>query len=108
MIDVFPTTMGLLNLPYLKNNLGIDLLEENRPYAIFNYDDRIGVIDEENLLVLRDNGQRYFYNYKDTSVQNIIEQHPELVKKMEDYAYSNMQVYQELLKKNKLFVKESK
>ena len=105
-MDVFPTTMGLLNLPYLKNNLGVDLLKENRPYAIFNYDDRIGVIDEEHLLVLRKSGERELFRYNDSTVQNIIEEEPEKVKEMTDYAYAHMQVYQELLKKNKLFARE--
>lgn len=31
-IDLFPTLMGLLNLPYTNNTLGIDLLKETRPY----------------------------------------------------------------------------
>lgn len=105
-MDVFPTTMGILNLPYLKNNLGVNLLTENRPFAIFNYDDRIGVIDEEYLLVLRKSGEQELFHYKDIEVKNIIKLHPERVKKMRDYAYANMQVYQELLKSKKLFVKE--
>ncbi len=104
-MDVFPTTMGILNLPYLKNNLGIDLLRENRPYAIFNYDDRIGVIDQEHLLVLRRSGEQELFKYKDSLVRNIIESEPKKVKDMMNYAYAHMQVYQELLKKNQLFKK---
>jgi len=29
-IDIFPTVMGLMNLPYTNNTMGIDLLKENK------------------------------------------------------------------------------
>ena len=46
-IDVFPTVRGLLNIPYENNSLGIDLLKEQRPYAVFSTDDKLGCISNE-------------------------------------------------------------
>lgn len=34
-IDIYPTIMGLLKLPYLNNTLGIDVLKNKRPYVFF-------------------------------------------------------------------------
>lgn len=45
-IDIYPTLMGLLNLEYINNGLGIDLLKEKRPYMVFCSDSYMGCIDD--------------------------------------------------------------
>lgn len=45
-IDTYPTIMGLINQPYKNNSLGIDLLNETRPYIYFTSDARMGCIND--------------------------------------------------------------
>jgi len=46
-IDVFPTIMGMLGLPYTNRSMGIDLFRESRPYAFFSADDKLGCINSD-------------------------------------------------------------
>lgn len=104
-IDVFPTIMGLLNLPYVNNTLGIDLLKEKRPYIYINGDDKIGVLDNEHLLILRKSAKNdaQLFRYKSLERINCISEYPDKAKKMEIYAKSNMQVFQYMLNNNLLY-----
>ncbi|MBK7523007.1 MAG: LTA synthase family protein [Saprospiraceae bacterium] len=100
-IDIFPTIMGLLQLPYTNNTLGINLLKEKRPYIYFSADDKYGVIDEEWFLMVNSEKKRSLYQYKTKSKNNFILDKPELAEKMDAYAKSNFQAYQFVLSNNK-------
>lgn len=104
-IDVFPTIMGLLNLPYVNNTLGIDLLKEKRPFIYINGDDKIGVLDNEHLLILRKSTENdgQLFRYKSLEKSNCISEYPKKAKKMEIYAKSNLQVFQYMLNNNLLY-----
>lgn len=99
-IDVFPSIMGLLNLPYENNTLGIDLFKQNRPYIYFNGDTRIGVMDKKYLYIYRKDGPESLHEY--FSKENIIEQNRAKADSMRDYAFANMQVADFLISKNKV------
>ncbi len=99
-IDIFPTTMGLLNLPYQNNTLGIDLLSEYRPYIYCNGDDKLGVLDSTWYLIANQDGFKGLYKYRTKDKQNYADQHPSVVDKMYNYGASNLQVYQDILLKN--------
>ena len=103
-IDVYPTLMNLLKLPYTNNTLGVDLLTESRAFIYFNADDKIGVIDEEHLLILRKEGPETMHLYQSRSVTNCLNENIEKAKKMKEYAYSNMQAAYYLMSKNKVGV----
>jgi len=96
-IDVFPSVMGLLRLPYAHETLGIDLFREERPYIFFNYDDKYGVIDDESLLIVKTDGSKGLYKYRSGDRKNYATEVPETVKKMQTYAESNLQSFQYLL-----------
>ena len=96
-IDVFPTTMGLLNLSYTNNTLGIDLLKEERPYIFFNGDDKYGIIDKKWLLIVRDDNTSKLYKYQTKDTKDHSKEHPEIVDKMKNYAVSNLQTYQYMM-----------
>ena len=100
-IDVFPSIMGLLNLPYTNNTLGINLFEENRPYIFFNGDDKYGVIDHEWLLVRRHDKSVSLYKYMDKDTHNYADENPEIVAAMKLYAESNLQAFQYVINTNK-------
>ncbi|MFY0643641.1 MAG: sulfatase-like hydrolase/transferase [Bacteroidia bacterium] len=105
-LDVFPTIMGLLNLPYLHNNLGIDLMKNERPYVLINDDDKVGIMDEEFLLIMKDETLSKLYKYKSRDREDHSSLYPEKVKEMEQYAKSQMQTYQALLNRSLTYEKE--
>jgi phosphoglycerol transferase MdoB-like AlkP superfamily enzyme len=103
-IDVFPTIMGILNQPYINNTLGIDLCRENRPFIFFNHEDKFGVIDQEHLLILKNDGSKSLYEYRNKDKRNYKEENQDLIREMEEYTFSNLQVFQYLMQNNTRFI----
>lgn len=96
-IDVFPTLMGLLNLPYMNNSLGIDLQTGTRPFAYFSNGTNIGVVDSTYYLMLSASGAEFLYRYQEGSTENHLQNHPDLVQRMKDYALPMLQTSQWLV-----------
>ncbi|MFZ1703026.1 MAG: sulfatase-like hydrolase/transferase [Saprospiraceae bacterium] len=96
-IDIFPTVMGILNLPYVNNTLGSDLLKTKRPYIYFSDDDQFGVIDHEWFLIIKKDGTHRLYKYQSKDKKDYTNEFPEIVLKMKEYGGANLQVYQHLL-----------
>jgi len=96
-IDIFPTIMGLLKIPYDNNTLGIDLLKEKRPYIYCNGDDKYGVFDRDWFLVVGTDQSKALYKYRDRDKTNYAGQFPAIVDSMDIYARSNLQTYQHIL-----------
>lgn len=46
-IDIWPSTLSLLGIPYENNSLGIDIFSEQRDFAFFVSDSHLGVCDGE-------------------------------------------------------------
>jgi phosphoglycerol transferase MdoB-like AlkP superfamily enzyme len=105
-MDVFPTIMGLLNLPYLNNTLGIDLLKESRPYTVINGDDKLGVIDNEFLLILKDGEKPKLFKYRNLDKTNYVDQLSDKAAEMEIYGKSTLQVYQDMMLNNQTYIKQ--
>lgn len=101
-MDVFPTIMGYLKLPYVNNTLGINLFEEKRPYVIFTTDDKFAVMDDQYLLILRDNKVNSLYHYQEKNVTDFILEEKDKAEEMKKYAESMLQVGRDLFKKRKL------
>jgi len=104
-IDIFPTIMGVLNIPYVNNTLGIDLLRETKPFTIINDDDKVAVLDNNYLMILNDRNEKKLYHYQDLDTKNYAKDFPEKVKAMDMYLRSNLQVFQSMINKNQLSVK---
>jgi len=97
-IDIFPTIMGLLNIEYQNNSLGIDLLVEKRQYAVFTSDDKLGCTDGQYLYCYNTlSGQEVLYDYK-AGNKNIKESHPEIFQNMREYASAMVQTTNYLYK----------
>jgi phosphoglycerol transferase MdoB-like AlkP superfamily enzyme len=106
-IDIFPTVMGLLNMDYENNSLGIDLMKETRPYAVFSSDDKLGCIDDNFLYCYNTlSKQEYLYDYKANNPQNVASVHSEAFDSMRVYASATVQVTNYLLKNQLLRKKE--
>ncbi len=74
-VDVYPTVMGFLKQSYINNTLGINLLEEQRTFAVINDDDKIGILDTIHLCIMKNQGQKAeLYNYRKKEKQNLYEQ----------------------------------
>jgi len=102
-IDVYPTIMSLLNLPFTNNTLGIDLTTENRPYIVINDDDKFGVLDTTHLLIVKKDQPPQLFNHKDKALNNSFDQNK--ASAMETYGKSNLQVFQWMLLNNKTKIK---
>jgi phosphoglycerol transferase MdoB-like AlkP superfamily enzyme len=103
-IDVYPTIMGILNLPFTNNSLGIDLKKETCPYIIINDDDKFGVLDTTHLLIIKKDEQPKLYNYQNNELTNSFKQNKDKATEMETYGKSNLQVFQWMLLNNKTSV----
>ncbi len=84
-IDVFPTVMGVLGLPYVNNTPGVDLLNFSRPFVFFSADDRRGCLSDSLFLIIRDNGVRALYHYRRAETANILSAYPGEAAEMENY-----------------------
>lgn len=96
-IDVAPTLLGMLNIPWTNTTMGIDIRQRVRPFMYFCADDRIGCIDGEHYFIHRADGHETLYAYADLSTKDLASELPEKEKTMRDYAYSMMQTTQWLV-----------
>ena len=97
-LDIFPTVMGIINQSYINNTMGIDLLNDSRPYAIINDDNKIGIVDQSYLCVMKNKGKELsLYNYKSTKNIDIINSNKAKATEMSDYAKSILQVTQDMI-----------
>lgn len=61
-VDIAPTLLGLLRIPYTQNNFGMNLLRERRPAAFYSADKTIAARSRTGLYVYNAEAQReYFY-----------------------------------------------
>ncbi len=105
-VDIFPTTMGLLQLPYVNNTFGIDLFREKRPFACAFADDKFAVLNTEYMYVSRENGVTSLYHYRSGDVKDHSATRPELTQEMKTYGESIFQAAQWLRKNGKTGVQE--
>lgn len=106
-IDVFPTIMRLLQLDYVNNSFGVDLLNESRDYAYFMGDDKYGVINDEWLFINKPSEQQTgLYKYREKDPKNYVLEQQEQSEDMRKYAESCWQSsdYQINMKKTKIFI----
>ncbi|MFV0418692.1 MAG: LTA synthase family protein [Dysgonomonas sp.] len=98
-IDIFPTVMGLLNIEYENNSLGIDLLKEKRPYAVFTTDEKLGCINEEYLYCYNTlSKQEVMYDYKKNNITNLATFNKHAFDSIRNYAAATVQATNYLLK----------
>jgi len=93
--------MGFLNQPYTNTTLGIDLNKETRPYIFFNSDDKFGVLNRELFLIVRNDGSSNLYKYQNNNKTDFIKVLKDEASQMNEYARSNLQVFQHILKRRK-------
>ena len=102
-IDIFPTTMGLLNISYTNNTPGINLLSEKRPFIYFCVDENTGCVSDEYYLIMRKNGEASLYRYRGRDTKNYLSEKQSLADSMETYAESNLQTIQQMILRRVLY-----
>ena len=95
--DVYPTIMGLLNHDYVNNTLGIDLIKDARPFVLINHDETMGIMNDEYFLIISKEGDKALYSYRNLDYTDYKNEQIQLVQDMEEYAFSNLQVFQHLI-----------
>jgi len=103
-IDVFPSVMGLLNQDYINNTLGINLFKETRPFIFFNHEDKFGIINDDYLMIMKQDGEKALYKYRLKDKTDYLPEQPGLAEEMEEYTLSNMQVFQYLMNNPTRFI----
>lgn len=59
-VDIAPTILGLLRLPYVRQHFGIDLLREQRPCIFYSADNTVAARDAKHLYVYNPDAERAF------------------------------------------------
>lgn len=96
-IDVGPTVLGLLNIPWTNTTMGIDIRRSVRPFMYFCADDRIGCIDSDHYFIHRADGRETLYAYADLGTHDLSRELPQKADSMRNYAFSMMQTTQWLV-----------
>jgi phosphoglycerol transferase MdoB-like AlkP superfamily enzyme len=101
-IDVFPTIMSLLRLPYVNNTMGIDLLSKQRPFIYFTADQKYGVISDSLFLIVSQNHEvEGLYRYRSGDTVNYFNRYKTVANEMKKYAEANFQVSQYVVSQRK-------
>jgi len=101
-VDVFPTVMNILRLPYVNNTMGIDLLTERRPFMYFSSDQKYGVIsDSLFLIVSKNNDIEGVYRYRIGDITNYAHTYEVVANEMKKYAEAHYQVSQFIVSQRK-------
>ena len=101
-VDVSPTLLGLLNISYLQNNFGVNLLEEERPCMFFTADNLIGARDSVNMFIYSPDSQQEFkYKLEEGKLHAATGTDEEAFRNLKDYCFSMLQSTESLVKEHK-------
>ena len=100
-VDVAPTLLGLLNINYLQNNFGVNLLEEERPCMFFTADNLIAARDTDKLFIYAPETQQEF-KYKFEGGQLHAAEGDANFHYLKEYCFSMLQSAEYLVRKNKI------
>ena len=98
-VDIYPTLMDVLDISFVNNTLGIDLLQYQRPMTFSSGDTEYCLFDDEWYMIGSKNKPSQLYRYKNLDMKNYAEEKPEIVEKMKNYGESNFQAFQYIYKK---------
>ena len=97
-VDIAPTLLGLLNISYVQNNFGIDLMKERRTMMFYTADNTVAARDSSCLYVYNPDADHEF-SYQ------LVNGKPEPVafsrqhQKLKDYCFPMLQATEHLVKK---------
>lgn len=99
-VDVAPTLLGLLNVSYMQNNFGVDLLKVERPCMFFTADNMIGARDADRLYIYSpDSEQEFTYKVEGDKLRSVTDEKE--FRHLKEYCFSMLQTTEYLIKENK-------
>jgi phosphoglycerol transferase MdoB-like AlkP superfamily enzyme len=102
-IDVMPTLLSFLKMPFKNTSMGIDLMKETRPYMYFTADSKIGCINNTYYHIdLLDEQKELLYQYKDLDRHSYCEEQRAKADSMKRYSYQMIKTANYIIK-NKLY-----
>jgi phosphoglycerol transferase MdoB-like AlkP superfamily enzyme len=102
-VDIFPTVMGILNLPYYNNSFGMDLGKEERKFVTSTYDSDVLTFSDNGIYINRVSQSGLFKIENDRILQP--DDNAALADSMQQYAKAIMQTKQWMLENRKMMVK---
>lgn len=100
-IDVAPTLLGLLNISYIQNNFGVDLLKEKRPCMFYTADNLIAARDSNRLYIYSpESKQEFYYRYQGKSIETA--SNDSIFARLKEYCFSMLQSTEYLVKQGKI------
>lgn len=99
-IDVAPTLLGLLNISYIQNNFGIDLLKEQRPCMFYTADNLIAARDTTHLYIYSPDNQQEF-RYEQSENELHFAESSQAFEQLKRYCFSMLQSTEYLVKEHK-------
>lgn len=99
-IDVAPTLLGLLNISYIQNNFGIDLLKEQRPCMFYTADNLIAARDTTHLYIYSPDNQQEF-RYEQAENELHFAESSQAFEQLKRYCFSMLQSTEYLVKEHK-------
>lgn len=99
-VDVAPTLLGLLNISYTQNNLGIDLLKEQRPCMFYTADNLIAARDTTHLYIYSPDNKQEF-RYEQTGSTLHVAEDNEAFQRLKNYCFSMLQSTEYLVMEHK-------
>lgn len=100
-IDVSPTLLGMLNVSYLQNNFGVDMLREERPCMFFTADNMIGARDADHLFIYVPDSQQEFRYKLEEGKLHAATADEDVFGRLKNYCFSMLQCTEYLVKENK-------
>ena len=98
-VDIYPTLMDFLNISFVNNTMGINLLRDKRPMVFSSGDTEYCVFDDDWYFIGSKNKPAQLFHYKDFDMKNYAEEKPETVERMSNYGESNFQSFLYVYKK---------
>jgi len=98
-IDIYPTIMGLLNISYKNESMGIDLLRERRPCMYFVSNNNLGCINQ-NYFYVRDieSDTDFLYDLHGAQPENLASALRDTLIPLKNYAVGMMIAAEEMTK----------
>lgn len=103
-IDILPTLMHLIKMPYVQNTVGYNLIKEKRPFVVFSQDHKLCVATKDKILIQRKGGTTSLYHFdqQHRDTVNLISQQKPLADSMQNYAAAMLKVTKLMIEKDLL------
>ncbi len=91
-VDIAPTLLSYLNISYIQNNFGIDLLKNKRESVFYTADNMMGCRNDSALYIYAPGeDMEFIYTINNGKLNKEIKPQQEIVTRLKDYLFSTLQ-----------------